>query len=409
MSVRKRTWTTKGETREAWIVDYTDAGGTRRLKTFKRKRDADTFAASTRIELGKGTHVADRATVTVAEAAAAWMERGENAGLERSTLAAYRSHVELHIGPFIGRTKLNRLTVPGVQAFAQQLRDNDRSPALVRKVLASLTGIVDDAIGEGIATHNPVRDSAPHRRSKRHGKATARDVKRLEVGVDIPSPAEVRAILTAAAGWLRPFLMVAAMTGLRASELRGLAWVDVDLVKGILTVRQRADRWGVMGEPKSAAGRRTIPLPPSVVTALKEWKLACPLYRERKDGPGKLWLVFPNSVGKTFELSHITARHYWPLLIAAGVAVPRAPPELDGDGKPAMAAKYPGLHCLRHFFCSWCAAPVKDGGLGLPLKTVQVRMGHSKLAITADRYGHLFPSTDDAELLAAGEKALLGS
>ena len=38
MSVRKREWTTtQGEQREAWIVDYFDAGGTRRLKTFKRK------------------------------------------------------------------------------------------------------------------------------------------------------------------------------------------------------------------------------------------------------------------------------------------------------------------------------------------------------------------------------------
>jgi hypothetical protein len=37
---------------------------------------------------------------------------------------------------------------------------------------------------------------------------------------------------------------------------------------------------------------------------------------------------------------------------------------------------------------------VGDGGLGLPLKTAQVRIGHSTLAMTADRYGHLFPSTE---------------
>jgi integrase len=72
-----------------------------------------------------------------------------------------------------------------------------------------------------------------------------------------------------------------------------------------------------------------------------------------------------------------------------------------------MRAKYSGLHALRHFFCSWCVARKEDGGLGLPLKTVQVRMGHSTLAMTADRYGHLFPSQDDAEVLAAGERALM--
>jgi integrase len=48
------------------------------------------------------------------------------------------------------------------------------------------------------------------------------------------------------------------------------------------------------------------------------------------------------------------------------------------------------------------------GGLGLPLKTEQVRMGHSTLAMTADRYGHVFPATDDAAVLAAGERLLMG-
>lgn len=66
MSVRKRTWlTAKGETREAWIVDYPDAQGTRRLKTFKRKKDADAFAAKTYVEVREGVHVADSASVTV--------------------------------------------------------------------------------------------------------------------------------------------------------------------------------------------------------------------------------------------------------------------------------------------------------------------------------------------------------
>jgi len=35
MSIRKRTWTSpKGEQKEAWVVDYVDQGGKRRLKTF---------------------------------------------------------------------------------------------------------------------------------------------------------------------------------------------------------------------------------------------------------------------------------------------------------------------------------------------------------------------------------------
>ena len=43
MSVRKRTWMKGDEQQEAWVVDYFDASGTRRLKTFKRKKDADAW------------------------------------------------------------------------------------------------------------------------------------------------------------------------------------------------------------------------------------------------------------------------------------------------------------------------------------------------------------------------------
>jgi integrase len=144
-----------------------------------------------------------------------------------------------------------------------------------------------------------------------------------------------------------------------------------------------------------------------VMSTLKEWKLACP----RRDAGKKaasgepikeLYLVFPNGNGKVELLPNLRRRQWHPLQLAAGVAVPR-----EDKGKLVMVPKYPGLHALRHFYCSWCAARPQDGGLGLPLKTVQVRMGHATLSMTADTYGHLFPSQDDAEVLAAGEAALM--
>ena len=50
-----------------------------------------------------------------------------------------------------------------------------------------------------------------------------------------------------------------------------------------------------------------------------------------------------------------------------------------------------------------------DGGLELPLKNVQERLGHASVAITSDRYGHLFPRGDDSAELAAAERTLLRS
>jgi hypothetical protein len=53
-----------------------------------------------------------------------------------------------------------------------------------------------------------------------------------------------------------------------------------------------------------------------------------------------------------------------------------------------MAAKYTGLHSLRHFFASWCINQPQMGGLGLPPKVVQERMGHSSITMTMEVYGH---------------------
>jgi integrase len=56
-----------------------------------------------------------------------------------------------------------------------------------------------------------------------------------------------------------------------------------------------------------------------------------------------------------------------------------------------LAAKYYGLHSLRHFHASWLINRKADGGLELPPKEVQTRLGHSSITMTLDVYGHLFP------------------
>ena len=53
MSVRRRTWTNAdGSQGEAWVVNYTDADGKRRLKSFARKRDADAYHAKVAVDVG---------------------------------------------------------------------------------------------------------------------------------------------------------------------------------------------------------------------------------------------------------------------------------------------------------------------------------------------------------------------
>src|SRR5262245_12637931 len=161
MSVRKRKWkTSKGEECEAWVVNYTDQQGKRILKTFEKKKDADAFAASSRVEIIEGTHVADSASVTVSEAGDFWVKSAETSDppLERTTVEQYKQHLRLHIVPFIGRTKLSRLTTPSVRAFADKLREEGRSGAMVKYVLRSLGCLLADAQERGLIVRNPVRE-----------------------------------------------------------------------------------------------------------------------------------------------------------------------------------------------------------------------------------------------------------
>jgi integrase len=91
------------------------------------------------------------------------------------------------------------------------------------------------------------------------------------------------------------------------------------------------------------------------------------------------------------------------MMIAAGITKAG----VNEKGEPVTEAKYSGLHALRHVYTSWCINRRVDGGLELPAKVVQHRLGRSSITVTLDTYGHLFPFGDDAAELAGAQKILL--
>jgi integrase len=375
MSVRKRTWTTaKGETKTAFIVDYTDQDGDRHIKTFEKEREAEDYAATVRIAVKKGTHKAPSKSITVEEACEKWIKGVEADGRERSTLAGYRQHVALHIGPRLGKTKLANLTDDKVEAFRDDLLANMSRP-LARKVFVSFRQMLK------ASKYGHIAQGIMIKRDKRH-------TKKLEIGRDIPTPAEVKRLANAAKDpKTRALLLLAALTGLRASELRGLRWSDVDLKHLELHVRQRADKYYEIGSPKSETSRRTIPIDQAILLpALREWKLACP--------KGEADLVFPDSQDRPTH-HEILFRLLTALQEEAGVV------------DKSKEAKY-GLHAFRHFFASWCINSRAKGGRELPPKEAQELLGHSSITMTLDLYGHLFPKRNDPAELAQSVSALLG-
>jgi integrase len=265
---------------------------------------------------------------------------------------------------------------------------------MIHRAVGSLGRIIADAQERGRVRQNVINDLRGRRQRRkrgRDGKADRRQKGKLKIGVDIPTPVEIRQLVASVDGRWRPLILTAIFTGLRASELRGLTWANVDLKRAELHVRQRADRYNKMGPPKSEDGERAVPIPPALLQELRTWKLACP--------KGDLGLVFPSGIGNIESLSNILQRGLQPAMVAAKLT--------KRNERGETAAKYSGLHNLRHFFASWCINRRVDGGLELPPKTVQARMGHSSIQITFDRYGHLFPRGDDSAELATAEKALL--
>ncbi|MEQ8226801.1 MAG: tyrosine-type recombinase/integrase [Rhodospirillales bacterium] len=388
------------------MVDYFDQNRKRHIETFKTKRAADDRLHEIAGEVRAGTHTAASESVTVKEAAADWITRAELNEREQSTIDQYRQHVNLHIVPLIGNETLARLTVPAVEAFRDKLLDrasakrpDDKiSRATAKKVLASLKGILREAQRRGKVAQNVAADVRVEM-SKRNRRS-------LEIGRDIPSRDEVKAIIDASEGRWRPLIITAIFSGLRASELRGLLWDHVDFEGKVIHVRQRADRYGEIGNPKSETSRRDVPIPDIVVNTLKEWRLQCPRHGKSETSPGELWLVFPNGLGKIESHANIYNRGLVPAQIAAAVTVDTG--EVDKDGNPILAPKY-ALHAFRHFYASWLINRKKDGGLELPAKTVQSRLGHSSIQITMDLYSHLFPADDGHHKeLSDGARLLLG-
>ena len=133
-SVRKRTWTYKGVEKTAWVVDYTDLGGSRRQKTFRQKKDADRYRTKVETELGKGIHTPDSTSITVAKACDLWLDKcrqrlSRKQKMTRVTLYSYESVVSNHIKPFsIRDEKLSQLNAPRVQAWVDGLYYHPEKP-----------------------------------------------------------------------------------------------------------------------------------------------------------------------------------------------------------------------------------------------------------------------------------------
>ena len=115
-------------------MDYTDQAGDRHIETFAKKKDADSRHDAVRQDVRKGIHVAASKSITVAEAGERWLADAANR-LERATCKTYAEHVNIHIVPLLGRTKLSEISVPVIAQFKKNLLAKKVKPPLIRKIV----------------------------------------------------------------------------------------------------------------------------------------------------------------------------------------------------------------------------------------------------------------------------------
>lgn len=307
---------------------------------------------------------------TVSEFLTAWLADTAQSSVRARTYVSYEQLVKKHITPRMGDVKLAKLTPQHVERMMREMVAAGLSPATAQQARAVLRRALSFALKWGLVTRNVAALATPPRSVKKPVKPLTTDQTRAFLAH--VRQAEHR-------HW--PLFTVAAYTGLRAGELYGLRWQDVDLTVGTLrvsqTVVQLPGGWA-FGQPKTEKSARPLPLVPEVVDALKATRKR---QLEERLAAGGRWqnhdLVFTTTIGTPFSASNVN------------VSLHNA---LEAAGLPHM-----GIHGFRH----GCASMLLEKGVHM--RVVMEWLGHSQISLTMNTYSHVAPTVlhDAARALEA--------
>lgn len=322
---------------DRWEINWLDGSGKRRWRSFASFRDAQAELRRLQAEndaVREGRSALLQEDRTFKELGDLWLELKHR----KRSLDDDRSRLRLHLLPAFGHLRLHELDATRIARFERDL-SRRLSTGTVRLVLALLKSMLRLAV--------------------EHGWMRAAPPVRLPRAVEVDyswlrSDEEIERLLTAARdrGYpgLAEFYATAVTTGLRAGELCGLRWGDVDLEHRLITVQR-----SYLTPTKSSKIRR-VPILDALLPTLTAW-------REAAVHPS---VVFPNEVGQPHvHGARVMRQIFWEVLAQAGL------PKLR-------------FHDLRHTFAShW----VLKGG---DLFRLQKILGHASPQMT-QRYAHLSP------------------
>lgn len=355
---------------DTWLVRIfmgRDAQGKRRYmnKTIKgKKKDAETYLSKTATAISTGTFV-EPSPLTVSDYLDKWLQTAARGRLRERTFVDYSELLDRYVRPAIGEKRLSDLRPLHIQSLYTELRERGLSTRTVRYTHAVLSSALKQAVKWLMLAQNPA------------SLVDVPKVARKEMQALSPEEAKRFLIESSKDRWSALFALALA-TGMRPEEYLALQWKDVDLGKGIATV-QRALVWNRKGggwtftQPKTARSRRNIPLPTSVMSALKvhqrkqyEARLKAGAEYQNHD------LVFATVEGTPLMMRNLLRRHFKPIL------------------KRAQLPDSIRLYDLRHT-CATLLLSANEHP-----KVVSERLGHASVTLTLDTYSHVLPSMQQA-------------
>jgi integrase len=346
-SVESRLTRRNGREAKVYDVRFRDPDGRQRSKTFRRKGDADRFAATVEADKLRGQFVDHSDRTTVAEYARNWAAARPH---RPSTARRVTSLIETHIaGTRLGGRRLSAVRPSEVQAWASD-RAQVLAPSTLRNLVSLLRSIYASAVLDRLAASSPVvRVALPRHERARVVPLTVTQVQQLAEAM----PARNRAMVLTQAG-----------LGLRIGELLALRVQDVDFLRRAARVEfQIAPGAKVRSDPKTPRSRRTVPLPQVVADALAAHLAEFP--------PGEDGSLFTTRTGAVYRHDYYGSQIFAKAVVRAGL--------------PAATTS----HDLRHHYASVLLAA------GESVVAVAERLGHENATLVLKTYGHLMPDSED--------------
>lgn len=281
--------------------------------------------------------------------------------LASQTIKSNESYIKNHIVPMIGHIKLADLNALHIEKFINDLREKGLAEGTIKKMYAIISSSLISASKKDIIPKNVASYADNKPKVKR---------KQVEVWDDIETRRFLEHTATQKTRYYIAFHLALA-TGMRQGEILGLRWMDVDLNRKIISVRQTLSHDGKeFGTPKTESSIRSITIDEVTVEALKKHRNMITQEKWSKDD------------------SYVDND----LVVCTKYGTPCFPKDLDtvwNRLRESAKLRKITFHDLRHTHASLL---LKNN---THPKVVSERLGHSSIQITLDLYSHLFPNMQE--------------